>query len=154
MILGNVSFAVITWFIMIFASFVMNGSYMFTVNGQLLLLNSFVFTMAALSISFLIGNLVKSRGAMSAAANVVSLGSCFIGGVMVPQALLGKTVLKIASFTPAYWYVRANNQIVNITSYNMSNLQPVIICMLIILGFAAAFLAVTISVIKQKRTAE
>jgi len=151
MILGNISFAAITWFIMIFASLFMNGSYMFTVNGQLLLLNSFVFTLAALSISFLIGNLIKSRGAMSAAANVVSLGSCFIGGVMVPQALLGKAVLKIASFTPTYWYVKANNQIVNITSYDWSNLQPVIICMLITLGFAAAFLAVTISVIKQKR---
>lgn len=151
MILGNISFAVIAWFLMIFASFIMYGSYMFTVNGLLLLLNSFIFTLAALSISFLIANLVKSRGAMSAAANVVSLGSCFIGGVMVPQALLGKSVLKIASFTPTYWYVKANNQIVNLARYGIENLQPVISCMLITLGFAAAFLAVTISVIKQKR---
>lgn len=154
MILGNISFAVIAWFLMIFASFIMYGSYMFTVNGLLLLLNSFIFTLAALSISFLIANLVKSRGAMSAAANVVSLGSCFIGGVMVPQALLGKSVLKIASFTPTYWYVKANNQIVNLASINIENLQPVITCMLITLGFGAAFLAVTISVIKQKRMAE
>ncbi|MFA6941816.1 MAG: ABC transporter permease [Clostridiaceae bacterium] len=153
MILGNISFAVITWFLMIFASFILYSSFMFTINGLLMLLNSFIFTLAALSISFLIANIVKSRGAMSAAANVVSLGSCFIGGVMVPQALLGKSVLKIASFTPTYWYVKANNQIVNLANYNIESLQPVITCMLITLGFAAAILAVTISVIKQKRMA-
>ncbi|MDV3427637.1 MAG: ABC transporter permease [Bacillota bacterium] len=154
MILGNISFAVITWFLMIFASFIMYSSFMFTLNGLLMLLNSLIFTLAALSISFLIANLIKSRNAMSAAANVVSLGSCFIGGVMVPQAFLGKSVLKIASFTPTYWYVKANNLITNLENFNLENLQPVITCMLITLGFAAAFLAVTISVIKQKRTAE
>lgn len=154
MILGNLSFAVLTWFIMIFASFIMFGSYMFTANGLLLLLNSLVFTLAALSISFLIGNVIKSRGAMSAAANVVSLGCCFISGVFVPQVLLGKTVLKMASFTPTYWYVKANNEIVNLENFKIENLQPIFNGMLIILGFAAAVLAVTISVIRQKRMGE
>lgn len=154
MILGNISFAVITWFLMIFASFIMYSSFMFTLNGLLMLLNSLIFTLAALSISFLIANIIRSRNAMAAAANVVSLGSCFIGGVMVPQAFLGKSVLKIASFTPTYWYVKANNLITNLENFNLENLQPVITCMLITLGFAAAFLAVTISVIKQKRMAE
>lgn len=153
MFLGNMSFAAITWFLMVFASFIIYSSLMFTVNGLLLLVNSFIFTLAALSISLLIGNVVRSKGAMSAAANVVSLGCCFIGGVFVPQELLGKSVIKIASFTPTYWYVKANNQIVNLVSYNMENLKPVITCMLIMLGFAAAFLVVTISVIKQKRMA-
>jgi len=48
---------------------------------------------------------------MSAAANVFSLGSCFISGVFVPQDLMSNTVLKIASFTPNYWFVKANNSI-------------------------------------------
>ena len=73
------------WLVLISASFVMYGSYMFTTNGLLLLLNSFIFTLAALSISYLIGNLVKSRGAMSAAANVFALGTSFLSGVFVPQ---------------------------------------------------------------------
>ncbi|WP_055667744.1 ABC transporter permease [Desnuesiella massiliensis] len=151
MILGNFSYAVLAWFAMIFTSFIMYGSYMFTAKGMLFLLNSFIFTLVALSISFLIGNIIKSKGAMSAAANVVSLGTCFISGVFVPQALLGKTVLTIASFTPNYWYVRSNNIIVNLVNFSMENLTPIFLNMLIMLGFATAVLSVALVVIKQKR---
>lgn len=151
MILGNFSYAVFAWFIMIFTGIVMYGSYLFTARGLLLLLNSFIFTLAALSISFLIGNVIKSKNAMSAAANVFSLGTCFISGVFVPQAFLGKTVLRVASFTPNYWYVKSNNSIANMVNFNMENLAPIFLNMLIVIGFAVAVLAVTLVVIKQKR---
>lgn len=151
MILGNLSFAIFAWFAMTLTSFIMYKGYMFTGKGLLFLLNSFVFTLAALSISFLIGNIVKSRNVMSAAANGVSLGTCFIGGVFVPQFLLGKTVLKIASFTPTYWYVKANNSIAYLVNFNMENLRPIFLNMLIVIGFAVAVLSVTLVVIKQKR---
>lgn len=151
MILGNLSFAILVWLAMIFISFIMYGSHMFTTKGLLFLLNSFVFTFAALSISYLIGNVIKSKNAMSAAANVISLGSCFISGVFVPQALLGKTVLKIASFTPSYWYVKSNNSIANMINFNMENLVPIFLNMLIIIGFAVAVISLTLVVIKQKR---
>ncbi len=151
MILANFSFAILTWVAMISTSFIMYGSYMFTAKGALFLLNSFVFTLAALSVSYFIGNIVKSKGAMSAAANVFSLGSCFISGVFVPQELLGKTVLKIASFTPNYWYVKSNNIIANTVNFNMENLTPVFLNMLIVVGFAVAILSVTLVIIKQQR---
>ena len=151
MILGNLSFAVITWLITITASFFMYGKYMLTLNGLLFLLNSFIFTLTALSLSFLLANVIRSRNAMSAAANVVALGTCFISGVFVPQELLGKQVLNLASFTPTFWYIKANNQIANITDFNLQNLMPVINCMLIVLGFAVALLSIALVIIKQKR---
>ena len=151
MILGNLSFAVLTWLVLISASFVMYGSFMFTATGLLLLLNSFVFTLAALSISYLIGNLVKSRGAMSAVANVFALGSSFISGVFVPQALLGDNVLTIASFTPTYWYVKANNEITAAVSFNADNLQSIFTSMVLVLAFGVAVLGVTLVLIKQRR---
>lgn len=151
MILANFSFAILAWVAMISTSFIMYGSYMFTAKGALFLLNSFVFTLAALSVSYFIGNIVKSKGAMSAAANVFSLGSCFISGVFVPQELLGKTVLKIASFTPNYWYVKSNNIIANTVNFNVENLTPVFLNMLIVVGFAVAILSVTLVIIKQQR---
>ncbi|MFZ5351854.1 MAG: ABC transporter permease [Bacillota bacterium] len=150
-ILGNMSFAAIAWFALIFTSFIMYGSYMFSSRGLLFLLNSLVFTLAALSISFFLGNAVKSKGAMSAATNVVALGTSFISGVFVPQAILGETVLKIASFTPSYWYVKSNNIIAGLTSFNMEGLIPVFGNMMIVLGFAAAILAVTLAITKQNR---
>lgn len=151
MVLGNMSFAVLVWFVLIFASFIMYGSYMYTPNGLLYILNSFIFALAALSISYFIANLIHSKGAMSAAANVVSLGTCFISGVFVPQALLSKTVLTISSFTPTYWYVKSNNQIANMVHFNLENLTPIFTNMSIILGFAVAMLSVTLTLIKQKR---
>jgi ABC-2 type transport system permease protein len=151
LVLGNLSFALISWLILLIPGFIMYSSYMFTANGLLLLLNSLLFTVAALSISFLIGNVIKSRGAMSAAANVIALGSSFISGVFVPQMFLGKTVLTIASFTPTYWYVKSNNAIVDIVNFKLDNLMPVFLNMLIVLGFAVAVLAVTLVFTKQKR---
>jgi ABC-2 type transport system permease protein len=151
MILGNFSYAILIWLLLILTSFIMFGSFMFTGKGLLFMLNSFVFTLAALSISFLIGNVLTSKNAMSAAANVVSLGSSFISGVFVPQAFLGKPVLTIASFTPTYWYVKSNNSISNMANFSMENLTPIFFNILIVIGFAVAVLAVTLVVIKQKR---
>ncbi|AFA47498.1 ABC transporter permease [Acetobacterium woodii] len=151
MILGNLSFAILTWLVLISASFVMYGSFMFTTTGLLLLLNSFVFTLAALSISYLIGTLVKSRGAMSAISNVFALGTSFISGVFVPQELLGGNVLTIASFNPTYWYVKANNEIAAAVSYNADNLRSIFTSMVLVLGFGIAVLGVTLVLIKQRR---
>ncbi len=151
MILGNLSFAVLCWLILISASLFIHGEYMITSNGLLLLLNSFIFTIASLSLSFLLANIVKSRNAMSGAANVFALGSCFISGVFVPQEFLGKQVLDIAAFTPTFWYVKANNLIVGMTNFNSENLIPVINCMLIVMGFAIALLSVSLVIIKQRR---
>lgn len=151
MVLGNISYSLLVWVVMIFASFIMYGKYMFTANGALFLLNSFVFTISALSISFLIGNIINSKNAMSAASNVVSLGYCFISGVFVPQQYLGKTVLSIASFNPTYWYVKANNEISALVNFSKENLMPIFMSMAIILCFAIAIFAITLVIIKQKR---
>lgn len=151
MLLGNFSFAVLAWFALILVSFIMYRGYMFSARGVLFLLNSLVFTFAALSISYLLGNVIKSRGAMSAATNVISLGTCFISGVFVPQAFLGESVLKVASFTPNYWYVKSNNIIADLTYFNMESLAPIFLNMLIVAGFTVAVLSVTLVVIKQKR---
>ncbi|MGI6142060.1 MAG: ABC transporter permease [Caldicoprobacterales bacterium] len=151
LILGNLSYAVLAWAVMILPSLIMFGSFMFTTRGVLLLLNSFVFTVSALSISFLISISVSSPGAVSAAANVVSLGTSFISGVFVPQELLSDTVLRVASFTPNYWFVKTNNTIAGMADVTLKSITPLFYNMLIILGFAFAALAVALVVTKQKR---
>lgn len=150
-VFANITYAVVVWFVMIIASFIMFKNYMFTINGLLSLLNSFVFTLAALSISILISNLVTSRNALSAVVNVIALGSCFISGVFVPQQYLGDTVLSIAKFNPTYWYVKANDDIAILVNYSNENMRPIFMSMIIVLGFALAVYAVTLVVIKQKR---
>ena len=120
-------------------------------NTLYFLLNSIVFTICGSSISYLIGNLIKGRSAISAVCNVVTLGTCFIGGVFVPQAFLNSTVLKIASFTPTYWYVKANSKIAELANFDYSNLSTVFYYLLIEFGFALAFFSIAMVVGKKKR---
>ena len=151
MLAGNLVFALVCWALMIALGVVIYGGKMFTQNAFYLCLNSFLFTLVCLSISFLTGNALKSRNAQAAVSNVLTLGMCFIGGVFVPQVLLGESVLNISSFTPVYWFVKANNEIISLVRFNAVNLAPVFNYMLIEFGFAIAILAVALVVIKQKR---
>ncbi|WKY48040.1 ABC transporter permease [Eubacteriaceae bacterium ES3] len=151
LILGSLSFAVATWLLMILVSFILNGDIMFSEKGALLTLNSFIFTLTALSISFLISNLIKSRGAMSAVANVFALGTSFISGVFVEQSLLGDTVLSIASFTPTYWYVLSNNTIATTASLSGDTLTGILTNMALVLGFGVAILGITMVLLKNRK---
>lgn len=150
-ILANFVFAMACWIIMVGACFVLNPDALSRPNTLWMVLNSLVLTLCLSGMSYLIGSLMKSRNAISAVCNVVTLGPCFISGVFVPQEFLNGTVLKIASFTPTYWYVKANNQIADLTSFSYSVLSPTLFCMMVELGFAAAFLAIALAVGKNRK---
>ena len=149
--LGNLSFAVIVWIIMVVFGFIISGQDAFDLNSVMMYVNSLCLTLVCLSLSFLIGNFIVNRDAQPAIANVLSLGLCFISGVFVPQQLLGKTVNYIASFTPTYWYVKAINDIDKLVVINAANVIPIVNSMLIQLGFAVALLTVALAIAKQKR---
>ena len=151
MVLGNISFDIGSWVVMILASFIMYKTYMFTINGMLLLLNSLVFTFASLSVSLLISNFITSRDFMSAVANVIVLGTCFISGVFVPQQYLSKGVIAVAKFNPTYWYVKANDEIAVLVNYSNSNLMEILTNISIVMGFAIAVYALNLVIVKQKR---
>ena len=112
--------------------------------------NSLVFALSASGLSFLIGNLVNGRETINAVANILVLSSSFISGVFVPQALLGENVLRIASFMPAYWYVKANNKISELMVFDWQNLSEIFTYALIQLGFALAFFIIALVVGKRK----
>jgi ABC-2 type transport system permease protein len=58
--------------------------------------------------------------------NVLTLGMSFISGVFVPQAILGKTVLTIAQFTPVFWFVKANIAIESQIDFSGQALQDIL----------------------------
>jgi ABC-2 type transport system permease protein len=131
LMLGNISVTITIWMIFVLASIVLYGATMFTTNGLLLILNSFVFILTALSIGFLIGNLVENTEAQSAIANVLSLGTSFICGAFVPQMFLGSTVLMIAKIFPSYYFIRANDIISATPTLDSKNLNIIFTCILI-----------------------
>lgn len=136
-------FTVMTWFILVVAYFFLSGKFAFDIQLVLYLANSFVFAFMALWLSFLIGTLLKSRNAISAASNVLSLGPSFISGVFVPQELLGQNVLSIAKFTPTYWYVTANNMIDAMKETNSETIMQIFSNTAVVFGFGVAFLIIS-----------
>ncbi|SDN25004.1 ABC transporter permease [Acetanaerobacterium elongatum] len=144
--LGNIVFSVAVWAILCGFVYVLHPAQIGNADMVMLFVNSLVYTLVCLSISFLIGSLIKSKNVQNIIANVFSLGLSFISGVFVPQELLGDTVTKISSFTPTYWYVKT---ILNLKA--ASDTLPIVYGILIQLGFAAAFLIITLVISKNKR---
>jgi len=148
---GNMSFALIVGLLAVSLGFIITGQAAFDLNNRLLYANFMCLLLVCLSLSFVVGNLIGTRGTQQAVGNVLALGLSFVSGVFVQQALLGKTILHIASFTPTYWYVKAVNDIDRLLVGNSANLTPIYNSMLIQLGFAVAMVCVGMAIIKKKR---
>jgi len=148
--LANVVFALLSWFITVAVCFALNFKKSLNMSTVYYMLNFFVFAICAATMSFMLGNLVN-RGAITAVSNVVSLGLSFISGVFVPQEFIGSYVLKVASFTPTYWYVYTNDRIAELTQFDFEKFKYVLPGMLIQLCFALAFFSVAMVIAKKKR---
>ncbi len=152
LLLSNALFSFILWLFYIVLSFIILGSIMFTPNGLIYILNSFVFSLCALSIAFLIGNTMNNKNAINGIVNVVALGSCFLCGAFVPMELLPDSVLKIAHILPSYWYIKTNELLKTIDKFNLETMSSIFINMIIIIVFTIIFIVITniISSKKQK----
>lgn len=137
--LGNIVVTFGIWLLYVMMSFVLYQKTMITMAGLLLIVNSFVFTLCILIFSFFLTKLTHERETINMISIVVSLGTSFIAGVFVPQEFLADFVLNIAKLTPSYWFVTNNNQIVQLSQYTMTNLQPVFMNMGIIVLFGVGF---------------
>lgn len=153
-LLGNLVYAFLCWAIMMLLNFALFGRDMFVAQVYLIAVNVFVFTLVSLSLGFLVGSVTRTGVVQSAVSNVITMGMCFLGGVFVPQAFLGSKVISIAQFMPTYWYVRVNNEALQLTRLNSETLTPLLGYMAIQVGMAVAFLAVSLVIIKQKQQSQ
>ncbi len=151
LLLANLIFVMIYMVIFIAVGYIINKQRIINVNTLLFWLNSITFALVILSISYLIGISVKSRKAISAISTAASVGLAFLSGIFVQQEFLGAPVLKVASFTPVYWFVKANNTIVTVTQTTWSQLSVIASYMAIQLGFAVAIISIALVVSKRKR---
>ncbi|MCL2003953.1 MAG: ABC transporter permease [Oscillospiraceae bacterium] len=145
------------WLLLTATGFVMYGSKLPGTDGRiiaLMLLNSLVYTVVALTFAALIGSFARSATAQNAAANAGGLVLCFLGGVFVPLEMLGSGVLAVARFLPTYWYVLALDDISALTVFDASAMQPVWLGMLIQLAFAGAFFSLSLAVGKHQNQSE
>lgn len=149
LILGNLCFILCYMVLFIVAGYILNPFKNIDANTLLYWANALIFSIAVLSLSYLIGITVKSKNAVQALSTMVSLSLAFLSGIFVPQEFLGATVLKVASFTPSYWYVKGNHNISSIDEYDWNSLSKVFSDMIIQLGFAAAIFAIALVISKR-----
>ena len=150
-LLGDLVLALGLWLITTICGFLVHGKALLSANGAIWILNLLIFSLVCLSISFLIGSLIKSKNALSAVANTIGLGTSFLCGAFVPQYLLGDSVLAVARFIPTYWYIRGNNLIAGLNTFNSETLGPVLMTFVIQIGFFVAIIAVSMVINKQRR---
>lgn len=149
--LANAMLAVLIYLVFVAVGFAMLGRELLTTPGIVMLLNFFVLTLFALALGVLLGTLVSNREAINGVIQVVSLGSSFLAGAFVPQAFLGETVLSFARILPSYWYVKANDSLVEIAAYTTEDLRPVLLSIAVVFGFAVALYAVTQVVASRRK---
>lgn len=151
LLLSNCCYSLILWLFYVIISFIILGDIMATATGVIYIINSLVLTICATTIAFFIGNLVSNKGAINGIVNVVALGSSFLCGAFVPMEWLPDSVLKIAHALPTYYYISTNEALKTLEEFNFETLKPLILNVLIMLGFAIVFVILANIVSRRKR---
>ena len=151
LLISNSLFAIVLWIFYVILSFILVRDIMFTTHGLIYILNSFIFTICAVTIAFLIGNLIINKNAINGIVNVVALGSSFLCGSFVSLEWLPDTVIKIAHILPSYYYINSNDMIKHLETVNFETIKPILINMGIILIFTMIFMIATNIVSRHKR---
>lgn len=139
MVLGHIVTGLFLWLLYMII-FVIMYKYDFTkTHVNLMMLNSFIFTITVVTMSVMIASLIKDENAVQGVMNVVSLGSSFLCGAFVPQELLGDTALMLGRIFPGFYYIQSNNMLMEKPEF--STMLPNV---LIMVGFAVLFIVVSI----------
>ncbi len=148
--LSNGLFTIILWLLYVLLGFVLIGKTMLSYHGLFFMINSFIFSMCALSIALLIGNVSQNKEALSGIVNVVALGSSFLCGAFVPMEFLPKSVVKISHVLPSYWFIKNNDLISNLEQISLKEVHPIITNFAILIGFIIIFSIGTNLISKKK----
>lgn len=151
LLVSNCLFAVVLWLFYVAVSFILTGSVMLSGQGLIYIVNSFMFTICATTLAFLIGNLVKNKNAINGIINVVALGSSFLCGAFVPAEWLPDSVLAIAHLLPSYWYIQTNELVKTMETINYEAVKPAVFNMGMVLVFAVVFIILSNVIARKNR---
>ena len=150
-LLASIVFSSIVWLLFVIIGVIVVGDIMFSIRGLISIINSFIFTFCALTLSILISSLTNNKNAISGIVNVIALGSAFLCGAFVPAEYLPSSVLNFAHILPAYYYINSNDLLKNIDVINISSMHSIIINMVIIIMFSILFIILNNVVTRKKR---
>lgn len=151
LLLASLLYACFLWLVYIIAAFMIVGDSLLSIRGLIYIMNALLFTFCSLTLALMISSLVSDKNAVSGIVNVVALGSAFLAGVFVPSTWLPEIVLKIAHVLPSYWYVSSNDLLQNMEYFHFNTLQPILINMVVMIGFSLLFIILNNIINKRKQ---
>jgi ABC-2 type transport system permease protein len=149
LLLGNLVITIIVYLVLMAVPFLMYFENPINSKSILLYVNTFIFTLMILCLSFLIG-LVAKKSTISAISNSIALGSTFLGGAFIPQDFLSEFVKKISLFNPTFWYIKNNNFISEIGQFDGENIKKYVLNIFIQISFGILFISISL-LINNKR---
>ena len=151
LLISNLLYALTIWTAYLILAIFILGDILWTSNGILYIINSFIHLITVTSLAFLIGTLVTNKDVVNGVTYVVSIGASFLCGVFVPLEYLPDGVVKLAHVLPTYYYVKSNSIITTLEKINMTTLKPVLINSSILLGSTLVFMILSNVVSNKKR---
>ena len=151
LMLGYISYAVVMGLVAILFAYLIFPEGMKEAFGPYMVLNTFVSLVPALGLAYLVGTAIQSLEIQQGLSNVLCLIMAFLGGSFVPQQLLSDNLLKFSTFTPNYWFVKANDALYQIQEFDMEHLQPVFSYMGMQILFGVVFFLIAMIYSKQRR---
>lgn len=148
--LGNISYVLFCWGLGIVVSIVFFRQQFSLPKTMLFSINALCFAITCLSIGFLIGKNVRNKNTFNSLVAIIILGMTFIGGLFIPLELMSSKIIKMAQFTPIYWYIKANNNIQNLDIVPSDYLISIGWQILMVCAFGAGILTLTIIISKVK----
>lgn len=150
---SSLLYALIVWALFSLLAIILLGKSVLNTRGLLLLLNTLIFTLQALTFALLISSLVNNKDAIGGIVNVVALGSAFLCGAFIPSMYLPEKVVSISHIFPAYYYNNSNDLVTSLEVINLTTLKPFITNIVMMLVFMLVFIVLNNFVIKNKRKA-
>lgn len=150
---SSLVYALIVWVLFSLLAIILLGKSLLNIRGLLLILNTLIFTLQALTFALLISSLVNNKDAIGGIVNVVALGSAFLCGAFIPSIYLPEKVVSISHIFPAYYYNNSNDLVTSLEVINLTTLKPFITNIMMMLVFMLVFIVLNNFVIKNKRKA-
>lgn len=148
---SSLLYALIVWVLFSLLAIILLGKSLLNIRGLLLILNTLIFTLQALTFALLISSLVNNKDAIGGIVNVVALGSAFLCGAFIPSMYLPEKVVSISHIFPAYYYNNSNDLVTSLEVINLTTLKPFITNIVMMLVFMLVFIVLNNFVIKNRR---
>lgn len=133
------------------AAVMSEGSIFADIRMPFFMLNAFVLLLFSVSLGFLTGMIAKSTTSINGYQNVFALALCFMGGVFVPQEVLGEAALKVGRLTPTYWYVKNMDLISTMVEWTSALTREVLKNCTVMLCFAVAVFSLALVLMSARR---